>query len=78
MGCSSSKKKENGSSITHKPIQGSIYNIFRLLSQKESPRAREHSNPLDIDEYLKEVVDVCYEDEIKITESLQLWEGFSE
>lgn len=62
MGCSSSKDQKKGTKKSQKPIQGSIYNIFRLLSQKESPRARKDDNQLDIDEYLRDVVDVCYKD----------------
>lgn len=62
MGCSLSKKKEKEHKKPQKPIQGSIYNIFRLLSQRESPRLRRDSKPIDLDDHLMDVVDVCYKD----------------
>lgn len=56
MGCVISKKESE-----NKPIQGSIYNIFRLLSNREPPRWRKDVPEMNIDEHLHDVVDVLYD-----------------
>lgn len=62
MGCTESRirrNKEVNDPNQQPVVHGSIYNIFRLLSTRETPRWRtEDSRQLDLDEHLKDVVDV--------------------
>ena len=54
MGCSTSKNKEEENK---KQMEGSIYKIFRLLSNREPPNWRKNDFVLDLDDHLEEVVD---------------------
>lgn len=59
MGCSISRPQVKEPTNPKNPVHGSIYNIFRLLSDREPPRLRrDDTPPRDLDEHLKDVVDI--------------------
>ena len=61
MGCSFSRDQKEEPKNPQKPAHGSIYNIFRLLSSRESPRHRRDTPPpVDLDDHLRDVVDICF------------------